>query len=80
MITREQAAVMLYRYAGSPAVSGDGLSQFPDGDQVAHWASRGMRWAVEEDLFQGGDQGLDPQGRTTRAELAAILSRFITLS
>ena len=80
VITREQAAVMLYRYAGSPAVSGDGLSQFPDGDQVAHWASRGMRWAVEEDLFQGGDQGLDPQGRTTRAELAAILSRFITLS
>ena len=70
---------MLYRYAGSPAVSGDGLSHLPDGDQVAHWASRGMRWAVEEDLFQGGDQG-SHGGRTTRAELAAVLSRFITLS
>ena len=70
VITREQAAVMLYRYAGSPAVSGDGLSQFPDGDQVAHWASRGMRWAEEEDLFQGGGPGIgpaaEPPGRSWR--------------
>lgn len=61
VITREQAAVMLYRYAGSPAVSGDGLSQFPDGDQVAHWASRGMALGGGRRSVPGRGPGLDPQ-------------------
>lgn len=78
-VTREQAAVMLYRYAGRPAVSGGKLAAFPDGGQVSRWAVRGMGWAVEQGLIQGGDRGLDPQGTATRAELAAMLSRFLTL-
>lgn len=79
-ITREQTAVMLYRCAGSPAVSGGNeLSRFPDGGRVSSWAQRAMRWAVAEDLLQGDGRGLNPQGQTTRAELAAILSRFLTI-
>ena len=80
IITREQTAVMLYRYAGSPAVSGeDVLSRFPDGGRVSSWAQRAMRWAVSEGLLEGGDEGLAPQGGTTRAELAAVLSRYLTM-
>ena len=78
-ITREQMAAMLYRYAGSPAVDAAmGMAGFADVDAVSDWANDAVRWAVQQGLLTGKDGArLDPQGTATRAEVAAILARFI---
>lgn len=76
-VTREQIAVMLYRYAGSPDVSGS-LDGYSDVDAVSSWAIPAMEWAVENGLIAGvGDGTLSPQGEATRAQVATILMRFI---
>ena len=76
-LTREQLALMLYRYAGMPNVSGD-LSGFIDGDSVSSWAIAGMKWAVQEGLISGmGNNILQPQGEASRTQVATILMRFI---
>ena len=76
-MTREQLALMLYRYAGSPAVSGD-VDAFADKDSISSWATQAMVWAVQEGLISGvGDNTLNPQGQATRAQVATILMRFI---
>ena len=78
-ITREQLAVMLYRYAGSPTVSGDALT-FADADQVSDWAVDGVRWAVANGILSGkGNDILDAQGNATRAEVAQMLFRFSSM-
>lgn len=75
-ITREQLATMLYRYYGSPAVSGS-LSDYVDGASVSDWAKDAMVWAVQEGLIQGtGANKLSPAADTTRAQLAQILMRL----
>ena len=75
-ITREQLATMLYRYYGSPAVSGS-LSGYVDGASVSDWAKDAMVWAVQEGLIQGtGANKLSPTAATTRAQLAQILMRL----
>jgi len=75
-ITREQLAVMLWRYAGSPAGTGS-LDGFTDGDKVGTWAVDALQWAVGQRLVSGKGGGiLDPGGRATRAEVAAILMRY----
>ncbi|HIY20801.1 MAG TPA: S-layer homology domain-containing protein, partial [Candidatus Flavonifractor merdigallinarum] len=76
-LSREQLAAMLYRYAGSPAVTGS-LSGYPDGASVSAYATDAMTWAVENGLIAGtGSGALDPQGEATRAQVAAILMRFV---
>lgn len=75
-ITREQLALILWRYAGSPEAGGS-LSAFADGAQTNSWAQSAMLWAVEQGLITGvGNDRLDPQGQATRAEAAAILMRL----
>ena len=75
-VTREQIAAMLYRTAGSPAVTGS-LTEFPDGTAVSSWAADAMTWAVSLGLFQGDGAGqLNPSGEATRMEVAVILMRF----
>lgn len=75
-ITREQMAVMLWRYAGSPKVDGN-LFSFVDGAQVSDWAQSAMIWAVEQGLIAGvGNDRLEPGGQATRAQAATILMRF----
>lgn len=75
-ITREQLATMLYRYYGSPAISGS-LSGYADGASVSDWAKDAMVWAVQEGLIQGtGANKLSPAADTTRAQLAQILMRL----
>lgn len=77
-LTREQLAVMLYRYLGSPATSGD-ISNFTDSESVSSWATYAMIWAVENGLISGmGDDTLNPKGEATRAQVATILYRFIS--
>ena len=76
-ITREQLAAMLYRYAGSPAISGN-LNAYSDGSTVSSWAEEGMIWAVQNGLISGdGNGALDPQGSATRAQVATILRQYI---
>lgn len=74
-ITREQFAVMLYRYAGAPETDGE-LEGFVDAAAVSDWAGDALRWAVVQGIVTGRDGArLDPQGLATRAEAAAMLYR-----
>lgn len=75
-LTREQLAVILYRYAGSPEPTGS-LDGFTDAASTSDYAVDALRWAVGEGLLTGKDGGrLDPAGTASRAELAQILARF----
>lgn len=77
-ITREQFATMLWRYAGSPAVSGMALNEFGDSASVNGYAVDAMRWAVSSGIIGGTDAGLlMPQGNATRAQVATMLMRFV---
>ena len=76
-ITRQDLALMLYRYAGEPAVTGV-LDGFTVADQVGDWAEGAMAWAVAEGIVQGDTPTtLNPTGTATRAEAAAMLQRFL---
>ncbi len=76
-ITREQLAVMLWRYAGSPAASGGEL-RFHDADQIEAHARDAMCWAVENGVMSGRGGGvLDPKGLATRAQAAQMLKNFL---
>ena len=75
-ITRQEMVTMLYRYCGSPSVSGN-LSGYPDGDTTSTWAGNAVIWAVQNGLLTGGDGNkLTPQGVASRMEVATILMRF----
>ena len=74
-ISREELATMLYRAAGSPAVSGNLLS-YPDGNAVSAWAENALLWATQNGIISGIDGMLTPQGQATRAQVAAMLMRF----
>lgn len=80
-LTREQLATILYRYAESMGydVSAQAdLSGFPDADQIQSYAAQALSWAVAEGLLQGfEDDSLQPGGTATRAQIAAILMRFL---
>ena len=75
-ITREQIAAILYRYAGSPEVSGN-LDQFPDAPSVSTYAVDAMTWAVGEGIIGGIDGKLCPKENATRAQIAMILFRYL---
>ena len=77
LVTREQLATMLWRYAGEPA-SDYSLSAFTDADSVSDYAATAMAWAVEHGIITGvTDTTLVPQGIATRAQCAAMLMRFV---
>ena len=76
-VTREQLAVMLWRYAGSPTVDGLPLD-FTDADRASDWAQAALSWAVQNGILNGKGGGiLDPQGPATRAESAQMLKNFL---
>lgn len=78
-ITREQLAVMLWRYAGNPTTHGT-LSGFTDQGKVSGYAVDALRWAVEKGILSGKGNGiLDPAGKATRAEAAVMLYHYFTL-
>lgn len=80
-ITREQLAVIFYNYAkhkGYDVSAVNDLSGFTDAGDVSDWALPAMRWAVGSGIMGGyGDGILGPQGTATRAQVAAMLRRFI---
>ena len=76
-VTREQLAVMLWRYAGSPAAAGQELD-FSDADRAGGYAQEALRWAVEKGVMNGKTGGvLDPKGLATRAQAAQMLRNFM---
>ncbi len=80
LISREEMAALINRYADYKGISGTagGLSKFADENLVAGWARGNMEWAVGSGLISGKDGNmLDPQGNTTRAETAVILQRLL---
>ena len=77
LVTREQFATMLWRYAGEPA-SDFSLGAYTDAFGVSDYALDAMRWAVENGIITGvSATTIDPQGTATRAQAAAMLMRFI---
>ena len=83
-ITREQMAAILYRYSEFKGVTpseGKFAAEYPDAGKVSKYALAAMRWANAEKLINGTQSGstvyLDPQGSATRAQVAAILMRFV---
>ena len=75
-VSRQMAATILYRMAGSPDVGGMVLGEFSDGSQVASWASDAMVWAVQEGVLTGSAGALNPNGDITRQELSVLLYRM----
>ena len=79
-ITREQMATILFRYAEKKEIDtskrGD-LSSFPDANKISAYAKEAIQWAVAVGIINGSDGKLLPQGNATRAQVSAILMRFI---
>ena len=80
-ITREQLTAIFYRYAdykGYKLTITGNLDKFEDADRITDYAKMVMQWAVGNGLIKGKSENLlDPQGTATRAEISAMLHRFI---
>lgn len=80
-ITREQLAAILMNYSawkGEDTNARADLSAYSDAASVSAWAADAMGWAVEEGLIKGmSETTLVPEGSATRAQVAAILERFL---
>ncbi|MBE6914239.1 MAG: hypothetical protein E7472_04830 [Ruminococcaceae bacterium] len=85
-VTREQLAAILYRYAQTKGEGFKGmwyfLLDYPDAADVSDWADEAMHWMVMHEIITGttdadGETVLDPQGTATRAQVAAIMTRFV---
>lgn len=83
LITREQMAAMLYNYAdmlGVDTSARANLNAYSDADSVSSWANEVMSWANATGIIGGTTTTtLDPQGTATRAQVAAMLERFVLL-
>ncbi|MBQ7717836.1 MAG: S-layer homology domain-containing protein, partial [Clostridia bacterium] len=79
-ISREQLAVIMYRYAKFKKYNTEAsveLSQFTDADQVSDWAVEAIAWANAVQLIKGtSDKTISPKDTATRAQIAEILMRF----
>lgn len=79
-ITREQLAAMLYRYAGEPDGAAD-LSAYTDAGSVSAYAEKAVQWCVKNGILTGKTSStLAPEATATRAECAAMLQRFASLT
>ena len=80
-VTREQLAAILYRYAvygGMTAVTlEENLGSFADTAQLSAYAIQAMNWAVGQGLFNGSGSNLVPKAQATRAQVAAIIHRYL---
>lgn len=79
-LSRAEMATVLWRLAGEPEADAD-LSAFADASDASGYALAALRWAVSEGVLRGTGEGLLEPGRAvTRAEMAAILMRLVTVS
>ena len=81
-VTREQLAAILFRYAvyqGMQAVTlEENLVPYADAAQIASYAIANMNWAVGRGLLNGSNGQLMPKAHATRAQVAAIIHRYLT--
>ena len=80
-VTREQLAAILYRYTqykgwSTTAASGS-LKGFADAASISSYAVDAMNWAVDEGLLKGANNKLSPKSNATRAQVAAIIHRYL---
>ena len=84
-ITREQLAVILYKYAkykGKNVSKTDSLAEFTDTNKIATYATTQVKWAVGSGVITGnvnktnGTKTLNPKGNATRAEVAAMMEKY----
>ena len=81
-ITREQLAAILCNYSawkGKDTSARADLDEYTDAISISSWATDTMSWAVAEQLLAGVTENtLEPQGAATRAQVAAVLQRFLS--
>ena len=88
-ITREQLALMMYKYAQTKGydttVDDSILSSFSDEAAISSWARKAIQWATSHGIMSGKGKGadgkplLDPKGNATRAECAAMIKKLLTM-
>jgi len=80
-ITREQMALMLFRYAeiieADTEFTSTAFDEFPDVDMVSSWATDAMRWATYHGIIAGQRGNMAPHSDATRAEAVTMLQRFV---
>lgn len=82
VITIEQAAVMLARYADYMDIDTDSaysLSRYSDDEKISGWAYDAMQWVVETGIYTGKDGYLKPKSEASRADVALMIERFATV-
>lgn len=78
-ITREQLIAILYKYAekdGFDLSATADLSKYPDQGKISKWAVTAMKWGVANGIISGTNNGIEPQGNASRAQIAVILRAF----
>ena len=79
-ITREQLAVILWKYAkykGKSVTASNNLSGFTDTNKISSWALTQVKWAVGAGVISGNaNKTLNPLGNATRAEVAAMMEKY----
>ena len=83
LITREQIATILYRYAettgGDTSATAAALNGYADKGKVSSWATKAMTWAVSHGIISGvTDSTLSPLSSATRAQVVVMLHRYLT--
>lgn len=80
-VTREQMAVMLYRYAQYLKLdvtdAGMAIKEFSDFDKISDWAMDAMTWAVNAGIIKGSNNALNPGGTASRAEVAQMFMNYV---
>ena len=81
-ITREQLAAILYRYAKYKGVDvsvgeDTNILSYADAAEISDYAFPAMQWACGAGVMQGSNGNLLPRGRATRAQIAAMLHRYL---
>jgi uncharacterized repeat protein (TIGR02543 family) len=75
-VTRQQVAVMLWRYAGQPTASVDSINAFGDAEEVDSYAQQAMAWAIENGIINGINGNLSPDSNATRTQVATMIMRY----
>ncbi len=79
IVSRQQLAVMLYRAAGSPAVTENKLKDFSDGSAVAAYAKDAMNWTLEAGILTGNGGKLNAADPASRANAAVMFTRYLNV-
>lgn len=82
LLTREQLAAILWRYAqyeGRDVSVGENTNilSYDDAQDISSYAVPSMQWACGAGLLEGSSGKLMPKSTTTRAQAATVLVRYL---